>query len=138
MGVGLIWLRLKRACCAANASMTAVFPIGRSWPANCAPGNAGAIATRQLLSGASPWMMPGSSSSVFILQSTIDGLLAPIPFKYGSALADVDPGALAPATGFVQGVPVRRLAHQTMAGSPPRRETIPAVWEADNAPTVSA
>src|SRR6266511_1030719 len=75
MGVGLIWLRLKRACCAANASMTAVFPIGRSWPANCAPGNAGAIATRQLLSGASPWMMPGSSSSVFILQSTIDGLL---------------------------------------------------------------
>ena len=64
--------------------------------------------------------------------------LDPIPFKYGSALADVDPGALAPATGFVRGVPVRRLAHQTMAGSPPRRETIPAVWEADNAPTVSA
>src|SRR5438046_3255930 len=75
MGVGSIWLRLKRACYAANASMTAVFPIGRFWPANCAPVNAGAIATRPPLIGASPWMMPASSSSVFIPQSTIDGLL---------------------------------------------------------------
>src|SRR3954463_3924157 len=73
--------------------MTAVFPIGRFWPANCARGNAGAIATRPPLIGASRSMMPGSSSNVSILQSRIDGLLASFAGENPYGVRDLEQAA---------------------------------------------